>query len=145
MKLLGLSDLASTLETIRKENETLQKQVKDLCDEVSALEEKVEEIEMPDMDEVVTTDDINGIIEDYLYQNDYADYDKVSELIDEMDTDSIVEKVVEEIEDDIEEKVRDLFNDASPCPMTEEDVRKEVRESVKVTLEKMVKAIAEQS
>jgi hypothetical protein len=29
--------------------------------------------------------------------------------------------------------------------MTEEDVRKEVRESVKVTLEKMVKAIAEQS
>ena len=138
MKLLGLSDLASTLETIRKENETLKKSLE-------RLEEKVEEIEMPDMDEVVTTDDINGIIEDYLYQNDYADVNKVSELIDEMDTDSIVEKVVEEIEDDIEEKVRDLFNDASPCPMTEEDIRKEVRESVKVTLEKMVKAIAEQS
>lgn len=141
--MLGLNTLVATLTAIRKENEELKKSL-------AALEEKVDEIEIPDMDDYVSHSDLDDNIENYLNSNDYATQSycddeiesKVSDAIDDADIDSKIESAIEDY--GIEEKVRDLFNDASPAPMSEEDIKKEVAEAVKVTLERMVKALAEQ-
>lgn len=143
MKLLGLESLVTTVLTLRKENEELKKSL-------AELSEKVDEIETPDMDNYVSEDDINDRIESYLNDNDYVTQSycgdeietKVSDAIDDADIDSKIESAIEDL--DIDEKVRDLFNDASPAPMSEDDIKKEVAEAVKVTLEKMVKALADQ-
>jgi hypothetical protein len=142
VKLLGLESLVTAVLTLRKENEELKKSLAELT-------EKVDEIETPDMDNYVSEDDINDRIESYLNDNDYITQSycddeiesKVSDAIDDADIDAKVESAIEDL--DIDEKVRDLFNDASPAPMSEEDIKKEVSEAVKVTLEKMVKALAD--
>lgn len=145
MKLLGLNTLVTELASLRKENEELNNRVKHLDDEVNALEErvqeKIDEIETPDMDDYVREDDVNDRIESYLNDNDYVTQSYCDDEIESKVSDA-VESAVEDI--DIEEKVRDLFNDASPAPMGVEDIKKEVAEAVKVTLEKMVKALADQ-
>lgn len=145
MKLLGLESLVTEVTLLRKENENLNKALAD-------LNEKVEEIEIPDFDtdDFVREDDVNDRIESYLNDNDYVSSSyvddeietKVSDAIDDADIDSKIESAIEDL--DIDEKVRDLFNDASPAPMSEDDIKKEVAEAVKVTLEKMVKALADQ-
>lgn len=153
MKLLGLDTLVQAVDfqvlMLRKENEELQKQIKDLTDEVNAFEEKLDEMEVPDMDDFVREDDVNDRIESYLNDNDYitSSYcdDEIQSKVEsamDADIDSKIESAIEEL--DIEEKVRDLFNDASPAPMSEDDIKKEVSEAVKVTLEKMVKTLADQ-
>lgn len=123
-----INKMVKTLDTLTKENETLKKSL-------AELSEKVEEIEIPDMDDYVRECDldIDSAIYDYLSSNDYATSEEVKDCVEEAIEDA-----------NIEEKVRDLFNDASPAPMSEEDIKKEVSEAVKVTLEKMVKALADQ-
>jgi predicted nuclease with TOPRIM domain len=154
MKLLGLNTLVNELALLKKQNEEFTNRIKHLDDEVNALEErvqeKIDEIEGIDTDDFVREDDINDRIETYINDNDivsqsYVDDEiesKVSDAIDDADIDSKIESAIEDL--DIDEKVRDLFNDASPSPMSEDDIRKEVLEAVKVTLEKMVKALADQ-
>jgi hypothetical protein len=138
MKLLGLNTLVTELALLKKQNEELKTKIEN-------LENVVEEIEIPDMDDYVLHSDLDDNIESYLNNNDYATRDWVTdEINDQIDTDRIVEECVEKLEDDIEEKVRDLFNDASPAPMGVDDIKKEVSEAVKVTLERMVKALADQ-
>ena len=140
-KLLGLNVLIEEMVALKKENESLSKALRE-------LNEKVDEI--PDMDDYVSEDDLNDRIESYINDNDivsqsYVDDEiesKVNEAIENEDIDSKIESAIEDL--DIDEKVRDLFNDASPAPMSEEDIKKEVSEAVKVTLEKMVKALADQ-
>lgn len=136
MKLLGLESLVTEIASLRKENENLNKALAD-------LNEKVEEIEIPefDADDFVREDDVNDRIESYLNDNEYVS----SSYVDDEIESKVSEKVEEAIDDlDIDEKVRDLFNDASPAPMSEDDIKKEVSEAVKVTLERMVKALADQ-
>lgn len=154
MKLLGLESLVTELALLKKQNEEFTNRIKHLDDEVNALEErvqeKIDEIETPDMDDYVLHSDLDDNIESYLNNNDYATTSyvddeietKVSDAIDDADIDSKIESAIEDL--DIDEKVRDLFNDASPAPMSEDDIKKEVAEAVKVTLEKMVKALADQ-
>jgi hypothetical protein len=134
INLLGLDTLVTAVLTLRKENEELKKSLAELT-------EKVEEIESPDMDNYVSEDDINDRIESYINDNDIVSQSYVDDEIESKVSDA-VESAVEDL--DIDEKVRDLFNDASPAPMSEEDIKKEVAEAVKVTLEKMVKALADQ-
>lgn len=142
-KLLGLDTLVADIDRLKMENENLNKALAD-------LNEKVDEIEIPDMDDYVASCDLDDNIESYLNNNDYATTSyvddeietKVSDAIDDADIDSKIESAIEDL--DIDEKVRDLFNDASPAPMSEDDIKKEVAEAVKVTLEKMVKALADQ-
>lgn len=134
MKMLGLDTLVTAVLTLRKENEELKKSLAELT-------EKVDEIEIPDMDDYVASCDLDSNIETYLNDNEYVS----SSYVDDEIESKVSEKVEEAIEDlDIDEKVRDLFNDASPAPMSEDDIKKEVAEAVKVTLEKMVKALADQ-
>lgn len=144
MKLLGLDTL------IENEISKLRKDYLDCCVRLGELETQMEEIEIPDMDDYVASCDLDDNIESYLNNNDYATTSyvddeietKVSDAIDDADIDSKIESAIEDL--DIDEKVRDLFNDASPAPMSEDDIKKEVAEAVKVTLEKMVKALADQ-
>lgn len=139
IKLLGLAALAERVET-------LESQVKHLTDEVEALEgrvqDKIDEIESPDLDDYVREDDINERIDSYLYDNDYATQSYCDNEIESKVSDA-VESAIEDA--GIEEKVRDLFNDASPAPMSVEEIKAEIQESVKVVLEKMVKALADQA
>ncbi len=145
MKLLGLNTLVTELNTLKNEVLVLADENKELKTKIENLENVVEEIEIPDMDDYVASCDLDDNIESYLNNNDYASRDWVTdEINDQIDTDRIVEECVEKLEDDIEEKIRDLFNDASPAPMGVDDIKKEVSEAVKVTLEKMVKALADQ-
>ena len=135
-KLLGLDVLIEEMVLLKKENEELKKSLAELT-------EKVDDIEIPDIDadDFVREDDVNDRIESYLNDNEYVS----SSYVDDEIESKVSDKVEEAIEDlDIDEKVRDLFNDASPAPMSEEDIKKEVAEAVKVTLEKMVKALADQ-
>lgn len=152
MKLLGLDTLAETVADMASYTSQLPsaEEINKLLERVKELEEKVDEIETPDMENYVSEDDINDRIESYLNDNDYVTQSycddeietKVSDAIDDADIDSKIESAIEDL--GIDEKVRDLFNDASPAPMSEEDIKKEVSEAVKVTLEKMVKALADQ-
>ena len=157
MKLLGLNTLAEELNTLKNEvlvladeNKELKKCLADLEVVVANTECKVNDLEEFDSSQFVSEDDVNDRIESYLNDNDYATTSyvddeiesKVSDAIDDADIDSKIESAIEDL--DIEEKVRDLFNDASPAPMSVEDIKKEVREATKVTLERMVKALADQ-
>lgn len=145
LKLLGLETLVAVVTSLRKENEELKKSLKDLNEEVEAMEirltEKLDEMESPDLDEYVREDDINDRIESYMNDNEYV----TSSYVDDEIESKVSDKVEEAIEDiDIDEKVRDLFNDASPAPMSEQEIKDEIREAVKVTLEKVIKALADQ-
>jgi hypothetical protein len=149
MKLLGLNTLAEEIAEIKKFQRDLATAQEGLSAKVDEVTEKVDEIEIPDMDEYVQSSDLDDNIESYLNNNDYATQCWVEENVQEavenhVDTEAITESVLEKVNDDIEEKVRDLFNDASPAPMSVEDIKKEVREATKVTLERMVKALADQ-
>ena len=134
INLLGLNTLVDDLALLKKQNEELKTKIEN-------LENEVEEMEIPDMDDYVASCDLDDNIESYLNNNDYATISYVDDEVENKVSDA-VESAVEDL--DIEEKVRDLFNDASPAPMSEEDIKKEVSEAVKVTLEKMVKALADQ-
>lgn len=145
LKLLGLETLAKEIAELKKFQRDLATAQEGLSAKVDEVSEKVDDMEEFDSSQFVSEDDVNDRIESYLNDNDYATRDWVTdEINDEIDTDRIVEECIEKLEDDIEEKVRDLFNDASPAPMSVEDIKKEVSEAVKVTLEKMVKALADQ-
>lgn len=146
LKLLGLNTLVEELALLKKQNEEFANRVKHLDDEVNALEtrvqEKIDEIEIPDMDDYVANCDLDDNIESYLNNNDYATQSycdeeiesKVSDAIDDADIDAKVESAIEDL--DIEEKVRDLFNDASPAPMSEEAIKDEVSKAIAEVLSK---------
>lgn len=125
MKLLGLDTLMDMVnynhELLRKENEELKKSL-------AELKEQIDELEIPDMDDYVQHSDLDDNIESYLNNNNYATQSYVDDEIG-----SKVEEAVEEaIEDaDIEEKVRDLFNDASPAPMSEQEIKDEIIRSLR--------------
>ncbi len=132
-KLLGLNVLIQEMTILKNEVLVLEDENKALKKALAYLTEKVEEMESPDCDDFVREDDIDSKIEDYLYQNDYTTVDKVAEMLDEQDIDSIVEKVAEEL--DLESKT---------ASKGEQDIEEKVTEAVKVTLERMVKALADQ-
>lgn len=133
LKWLGLNDLALNtkirINNLEAENASLRK-------ELDELTEKVNEMEEPDMSDYITESDINDRIETYCNDYDIPNKDWIEGEIED--------KVQEAIDNaGIEEQVRDLFNDASPSPMSEADIKKEVQEQVKITLERVIKALAD--
>lgn len=129
-----LTDEVAELSKFKKDLATAQEDLSAKVDEVS---EKVDGMEEFDADDFVREDDVNDRIESYLNDNDYitSSYcddeiqSKVDDAIESADIDSKIESAVEDI--DIEEKVRDLFNDASPAPMSEDAIKEEVADAVK--------------
>lgn len=150
MKLLGLDTLVSEIAELKKFQRDLATAQEGLSAKVDEVSEAVEAVEDFDADDFVREDDINDRIESYLNDNDYVTQSycddeietKVSDAIDDADIDSKIESAIEDL--DLDEKVRELLGDASPAKMCEDAVRKQVIEAVKVTLEKMVKALADQ-
>lgn len=145
MKLLGLDTLVCSielsLELLRKENEELKTKIENLENEVS-------ELESPDLDEYVREDDVNDRIESYLNDNDYITQSycddeietKVSDAVDDADIDSKIESAMEDF--DIENKVAKAIDLLNTRP--DDKVEAMVKEAVKVTLERVVKAMADQ-
>jgi polyhydroxyalkanoate synthesis regulator phasin len=146
LKLLGLNTLAETvadmasytsqlpaaeeINRLLKEVNDLKKGLADLETVVADLETKVddlkdtvEDIEIPDMDDYVLSDNFNDYVEEFLNNGEYVNSDYVDEQIES--------KISDAIDDlDIEEQVRDLFNDASPAPMSEEAIKEEIQKSL---------------
>lgn len=117
IKWLGLDTLTAEVETLKAKNAYLS-------ETLDNIEAKVNEIEEPDMSDYVTEDDINDRIESYCNDNDIPNKEWIESEIEE--------KVQEAVDNaGIEEQVRDLFNDASPSPMSEDDIKKEIEEQVK--------------
>ena len=145
MKLLGLETLVTEVLTLRKENEELANRIKHLDDEVNALEErvqeKIDELESPDLDEYVREDDVNDRIESYLNDNDYVTQSYCDDEIESKVSDAIEN---EDIQSKIDEAIEDLDLDSKTASTGEQDIEEKVSEAIKVTLEKMVKALADQ-
>ena len=142
MKWLGLNTLAETVADMASYTSQLPaaEEINKLLERVKELEEKVNDLEEPDLSDYVREDDINDRIESYCNDYDIPNKEWVESEIEE----KIEDKVQEAIDNaGIEEQVRDLFNDASPSPMSEEDIKKEVQEQVKITLERVIKALAD--
>lgn len=129
IKWLGLDALTAEVETLKAKNAYLS-------ETLDNMEAKVNEMEEPDMSDYITESDINDRIETYCNDYDIPNKDWIEGEIED--------KVQEAIDNaGIEEQVRDLFNDASPSPMSEADIKKEVQEQVKITLERVIKALAD--
>lgn len=114
IKLLGLQPLVNEVLKLRKQNEELQTEIKELT-------EKVDEIEIPDMDDYVLENDIDSKIDDYLCNNDYLTEDRVSEL---------VESAVEDI--DLTDKVKEVVDDMDKASFGDtEELKAIVKSEVK--------------
>lgn len=153
MKLLGLNTLAEEIAELKKFQRDLATAQEGLSAKVDEVTEKVDDIEIPDMDDYVAHSDLDDNIESYLNNNDYATQCWVEENVAEavennIDTDSIADDVLEKVNDDIEECVRKVvvseLQKTHPVVLTEDAIRKEIGDAVKVTLERMVKALADQ-
>lgn len=137
LKILGLSDLDSQLVILLMDNARLEKAVKDLTDEVNAIEERVteklDEAESPDMDDYVLHSDLDDNIESYLNNNDYVTTSYVDDEIESKVEDAVDEKIETAIEElDVTVKVDDAVKamDKASFGDTEElegIVRKEVK------------------
>lgn len=112
VKLLGLESLVTELAVLKKQNEEFANRIKHLDDEVNALEErvqeKIDEIESPDMDNYVSEDDINDRIESYMNDNEYVTSSYVDDEIESKVSDK-VEEAIEEL--DIEDKVKEVVDE----------------------------------
>ena len=112
IKWLGLEALTAEIETLKTKNAYLS-------ETLDNIEAKVNEMEEPDVSDYVREDDISDMIETYCNDNDIPNKDW--------------------IESEIEEQVRDLFNDASPAPMSVEDIKAEIAEQVKKAIKAKAK------
>ncbi len=138
MKILGLDTFVCSVdlsvELLRKENEELKKSLKDLCEEVEALEvrltEKLDEMESPDLDEYVREDDINDRIETYINDNDIVSQSYVDDEIES----KVSDKVEEAIEDlDLEDKVKDVVSDMDKASFGDtQELRDEITRQLRV-------------
>lgn len=129
IKWLGLDTLTAEVETLKAKNAYLS-------ETLDNVEAKVNDLEEPDLSDYVREDEVNDYIESYCNDNEIPSRDWI---------DSEIEDRVQAAIDNagIDEQVRDLFNDASPSPMSEEDIKKEVQEQVKITLERVIKSLAD--
>ena len=134
IKLLGLETLVTVVTSLRKENEELKNALKDLNEEVEAMEvrltEKLDEMESPDLDEYVREDDINDRIESYMNDNDYVTQ---SYCDDEIES-KVSDKVEEAIEDlDLEDKVKEVVDDMDKASFGDtQELRDEITRQMRV-------------
>ena len=128
MKLLGLESLVTELALLKKQNEEFTNRIKHLDDEVNALEErvqeKIDEIETPDMDDYVLHSDLDDNIESYLNNNDYVTTSYVDDEIESKVSDAIDEL-------DIEDKVKEVVDDMDKASFGDtEEIQSEVRKAL---------------
>lgn len=125
MKLLGLDSFLMavnlSVELLRKENEELKKSI-------AELEEKVDEIEIPDMDDYVQHSDLDDNIESYLNNNDYATQDWVQGEIEDIDVSDKVESAIEDL--DLEDKIKEIVDDMDKASFGDTEELKSIVQQV---------------
>lgn len=147
MKLLGLESLVTELDLLKKQNEEFTNRIKHLDDEVNALEErvqeKIDEIEAPDMDDFVREDDVNDRIESYLNDNDYVTQSYCDDEIESKVSDAVDEKVTEAIDDlDLESKVKEVVDEMDKASFGDtEEIEQAVSKAVAEVLSKAYNAL----
>ena len=102
-------------------------------DEIESIKTKVEE--KAEENDYVSKSDFDPDDYDFSPLNDY-DFSEflTSDTIDEQiecylgNSDYITKGY---LDDELEEQVRDLFNNASPAPLSVEDIRKEIQDAIK--------------
>lgn len=101
IKWLGLNVLALQVETLEAENANLRK-------ELEELEEKVSDLEEPDMSDYVREDDINDRIDSYC-----NDYDIPNKEWIESEIEDKVQEAIDNagIEEQVAEQVKSAFDD----------------------------------
>ncbi len=135
MKLLGLNTLVAEVVRLQKENAELKAYQKDLTmaqeglsAKVDEVSEKMDEIEIPDMDDYVQISDLDDNIESYLNNNDYATTSYVDDEIESKVSDA-VESAVEDL--DLTEKVKEVVDDMDKASFGDtEELKDIVREQV---------------
>ena len=140
LKLLGLDTLICSVdlsvELLRKENEELKNQIKDLLmaqeglkASVDEVTEKVDGLEEFDSSQFVSEDEINDRIESYMNDNEYVTSSYVDDEIESKVSDA-VESAVEDI--DLEDKVKDVVSDMDKASFGDtEELKSIVKEQVK--------------
>ena len=143
MKLLGLESLVTELAELKKIQRDIIIAQEGLSAKVDEVSEKVEEIEIPDIDadDFVREDDVNDRIESYLNDNDYVSSSYVDDEIESKVSDA-VESAVEDIDlsDKVKEVVdemdKDSFGDTEELTnIVKKVVKKFVLDSVDVRIE----------
>ena len=110
MKLLGLESLVTELAELKKIQRDIIIAQEGLSAKVDEVSEKVDEIEIPDIDadDFVREDDVNDRIESYLNDNDYVSSSYVDDEIESKVSDK-VEEAIEEL--DLSDKVKEVVDD----------------------------------
>lgn len=136
MKLLGHPDLAQTLDRLRKEQEALRKSL-------TELEEKVEDIEVPDTDDFVQHTDLDDNIESYLSNNDYCQSDYIDDKV-EREVADLIEEAIDDL--DLTEKVEEVIRDMDKASFGDtEEIKQEVEKALKVVLKHALENINQKS
>jgi len=115
-------------------------------DEIVSLKDKVKEKEVEN--DYVSKSDLEEVKNDYVSKSDFdpddydfqplRDYD-FSEFLSVDNVDEQIECYLGNsdyitkayLDDELEEQVRDLFKNASPAPLSVEDIRKEIQDAIK--------------
>lgn len=119
---LGLTDLAVTLNTVRKDFDTLDQKVgalsiesePDLSDVESRLDDLESTVNDLDLDDYVKHEDLDDNIENWMQNSEYCDSDRVRDII---------EEETEELSDTLEEKVAEAVEEADLTDKVEEVVK----------------------
>lgn len=141
--MLGLESLVTELALLKKQNEEFTNRIKHLDDEVNALEErvqeKIDEIETPDMDDFVREDDVNDRIESYLNDNDYVTQSYCDDEIETKVSDA-VESAIDDL--DIEDKVKEVVSEMDKASFGDtEEIEQAVSKAVAEVLSKAYNAL----
>lgn len=137
IKWLGLDTLAETVADMASYTSQLPPadEINNLIKRTEKLEEKVEEIEIPDMDDYMRECDLDS----YLCDNEYVS----SSYVDDEIESKVSEKVEEAINDiDIENKVKEVVDDMDKASFGDTE---ELKQIVRKVLEEMVKALADKA
>jgi len=136
---LGINALALTLKAtdvqVRKELDAVTSKLDELeTPDLSDVESRLDDVEEKqndiDPDDFVRCNDLDDQIEQWLSNSDYADCDRVRDIIqEEVDSDDLEEKITEAVQ----EQVKELTQPS----------KEELKELIKVVLEEMVKKLAE--
>jgi hypothetical protein len=134
---LGINALALTVTTVRKDYDKLSTQVDgleatDLSDVESRLDDVEEKQNDIDPDDFVRSNDLDDQIDMWMSNSDFANEDKVREIIEEESGD-LSDNIDERITETVEEKMKELSKPS----------KEELKELIKVVLEEMVKKLAE--
>jgi len=124
MKLLGLNTLAEEIAELKKFQRDLATAQEGLSAKVDEVTEKVDEIDIPDMDDYVAHIDLDDNIYSYLSNNDYVTASDIEDKVEEA-----VESAVEDI--DLTDKVKEVVNDMDKASFGDtEELKDIVREQV---------------